>query len=85
MNASELELRITRFFGEELNVEVAYPDTDLVETGILDSLTFVNLLVHLEQEFGMEVSLDDLDIGNFCSIAKIAKFVMRQTGAVRLS
>ena len=85
MNVSELQRRITRFFGEELHVEVTLPDTDLVETGVLDSLTFVNLLVHLEQEFGMEVSLDDLDIGNFCSIAKIANFVMRQAGAVRMS
>lgn len=84
MNASQLQVQITRFFGEELNVEVPFPDTDLVEAGILDSLTFVNLLVHLEQEFGMEVSLDDLDIDNFCSIAKIADFVMRQAGAVRL-
>lgn len=68
--------RIGRVLTEALNLEVPAVDTDLFETGLLDSLGFVNLLLHLEQAFGVTTSLDDLEIDNFRSIARIADFVM---------
>jgi acyl carrier protein len=35
----------------------------------------VEFLAHLEQEFGIQVSLEDLEIEQFRSIARIARFV----------
>ncbi len=31
------------------------PDTDLIEEDILDSLAFINLIIRLEDEFGIEI------------------------------
>ncbi len=74
-DALTLHQRITRMFVEHLNVDIASFDTDLLNTGILDSLQFVELLLRLENEFGLTVSLDDLEIDFFRSIDTIAAFV----------
>jgi len=66
---------VARFFSERLNVSVSSPDTDLFETGILDSLSFVDLLFYLEQEFGLQVSPEELELETFRSLGRIASFV----------
>jgi len=63
---------------EKLNLGVPSVETDLVETGVLDSLAFVALLSHIEQEFEIEISIDDLEIDNFRSIAKIVDFITQR-------
>jgi acyl carrier protein len=72
----DLQLRINKIFSEKLNLEIPSVNTDLVEEGILDSLTFVELLVCLEQEFMVKVPMDSVDFDNFRSIAKITEFVV---------
>ena len=42
-------------------------DTDLLDSGVLNSLKFVELLVHLEQEFGTQVQLNECEWDNFRS------------------
>ncbi len=70
-----LHQQITTFFVEKLNLDVPTIDTDLMMTGILDSLAFVEVLVYLETEFERKISIDDIEIDNFRSVAKIAEFV----------
>lgn len=67
--------RIVRLFEEELHLEIPSADTDLFETGALDSMAFVELLLQLERQFGITVSFDDLELDNFRSIKKISEFV----------
>jgi len=70
-----LHARLKAFFSEKLSVEVPSVDTDLAQTGILDSLALVELLTYIEKEFGTEVSLDNIEIEDFHSIARIAEYV----------
>jgi len=70
-----LKARITRLFAERLNLEVPSADTDLFESGALDSMAFVELLARLEAEFGIDVALGDIAMDNFRSIERIACFV----------
>jgi D-alanine--poly(phosphoribitol) ligase subunit 2 len=72
---SELTQRISKLF-EMMNLEVPAEDADLFEAGLLDSLTFVELLVQLEEQLGVSVSLDQLEPDNFRSIQRIASFVL---------
>jgi acyl carrier protein len=71
--------KLTELFAKKLNLEVSSVDTDLVETGLLDSLALIELLAQLEETFGVSVSTDDLELENFRSIASIAGFVGRRT------
>jgi len=76
--------QIARLFLEEMNLDVPSVDLDLLESGILDSLAFVDLLLHLERKFEIEISIDELEIDNFRSIEKIAEFVSAYNTSYRL-
>ena len=67
--------QLTELFRDKLHLDVPSPDTDLIEAGLLDSLQFVQLVVHLEEDFGTQVSMDDLEIDHFRSIDSIAAFL----------
>ena len=77
-----VQQQLTELFARKLNLDVASADTDLVETGLLDSLTLVELMAQLEETFGVSISTDDLELENFRSIDSIAGFVARRTAAV---
>jgi len=77
---ASVQERIAKLFSTKLNVDVPSVDTDLFEAGVLDSLAFVELLVDLEQKFGVKVSIDDVEIERFRSIEKIADFVVSLNG-----
>ena len=66
--------RVSAIFSEHLHLRVPAPDTDLFEEGILDSLGFVDLLMHLEREFGLIVTPDQLDFDVFRTVRRIAQF-----------
>ncbi|MGQ0613563.1 MAG: phosphopantetheine-binding protein [Planctomycetaceae bacterium] len=72
MSANHLIERLTAMFREKLLIDVPSPATDLLEAGILDSLTLVDLLLHLESEFGHPVAIESLDIESFRSLDRIA-------------
>ena len=76
--------RLTRIFPEVLHIDPPAIDTDLFDTGVIDSLAFVELLLRLEQEFGVSVSVDDLEIDNFRTIERIAEFVEARATAPAL-
>jgi acyl carrier protein len=73
--------KLTELFARKLNLDVPSVDTDLVATGLLDSLTLVELLAQLEETFGVSISAGDLELENFRSVANIAEFVARRAPA----
>jgi acyl carrier protein len=75
LDGISLQDRVIRLFKDRLNLQVSSPETDLLEIGLLDSLTFVQLLFHIEQEFGVTVCPSDLELENFRSVSQIAQFV----------
>ena len=50
-------------------------DTELKESGILDSLSTLKLVSFLEETFKVEFEANDLDAGNLASLASIEKLV----------
>jgi methoxymalonate biosynthesis acyl carrier protein len=67
--------RVQRLFVETLKTTAPAPETDLIESGVLDSLALVELLFALEQEFGVTIPLEELDIDSFRSVESIAGLV----------
>ena len=82
IDTSALQQQVTSLFSEKLNLDVASAETDLLETGLLDSLSLVELLAELEESFDVSISTDDLELENFRNIKSIAVFVMRRAAAV---
>lgn len=65
---------VARIFVEHLNIEAPSQNTDLFESGLLDSLAFIELLLQLERELGVVVAPEELDLDNFRTINCIADF-----------
>jgi len=70
---------LTALFARDLSVAVPSPETDLLETGLLDSVGMVELLVRLEKRFGVRVPIENLEIEHFRSVAAIATFILAQS------
>ena len=67
--------RIGGIIRDALSVEVPGHDTDLIDSGLLDSLALVSLLTELEQALAIELPLDELEIDDFRSVERIAVFL----------
>jgi acyl carrier protein len=67
--------RITRLIKDTLGVTVDSIDTDLIETGLLDSLALISLLAEIEREFGFELPLDTLEVDDFRTVESAATYV----------
>ena len=73
MNADIRNYLITHRASENL---AEFSDTDsLLESGVLDSMTMVDLIAHLEQTYGIQVAEDDMMPENFDSIDAIVNYV----------
>jgi methoxymalonate biosynthesis acyl carrier protein len=62
---------------DHLNVLVDSPDADLLETGLVDSIGLVELILQLEDRFGMALPMDSLEIDDLRSINTIAGLITR--------
>lgn len=73
--------KIGEFLSRRIHVEAPTFDTDLMESGLLDSLTLVELMTGLEEEFGITISFDEIELDNFRSITRISEFVSQRAAA----
>jgi acyl carrier protein len=74
---TSLHDRIGQLFEDSLNIELPSVEADLIEEGLLDSLLLVELLVGLEDTFGINVNIVDLDIEDFRTVRRIGRLVAR--------
>ncbi|HEY2930646.1 MAG TPA: acyl carrier protein [Acidobacteriota bacterium] len=73
-----IQQQVQRILVEQLNLHLPSPDTDLIGSGFLDSLGFVELLLQLEQRFGIQIRIEALELDDLKSVAKIAEFVAKR-------
>lgn len=58
-----------------INSSSLKPDIDLIDSGLLDSLALVSLIMELEQAYNIQVSYETLEVDQFRSIDSIVTFV----------
>lgn len=79
MDPTEISGRIRDFVGQFVGTEDIDPATDLFETGTVNSLFAMQLVLFVEKEFGIVVENEDLDVDNFSSLNAIERFVDRKS------
>jgi len=79
--SNDLDRTLLTMFEENLNVSVPSPETDLLDTGLLNSVSFVELVMLLEERFGVTVPLDELELDQFRTIRQISAFVAQLMAA----
>jgi len=50
----------------------------LLGTGVLDSLNLVRLVAHIEEQFGLELPVNEVGLESFRSVAALAELVLRR-------
>jgi acyl carrier protein len=80
-DANAIIAHLRAVFMDNFHIEVPSADTDLLETGMLDSLQLVQLLLLLEQHFGFRIPIDRLELDDLRSIARIARLVIPSAAA----
>lgn len=54
-------------------------DASFLEEGIIDSMNVMELIMFVEEKFGVEVADEEIVPDNFDSVARIAAFVRRKS------
>ena len=72
---SEIGPRIMDLILDRLNVDVSSVETDLIESGLLDSLALVTLIAALEESFACELPLENFDLECFRTVRRISDFL----------
>jgi len=70
---------IGRLFAGRLHIEIPSPETDLIETGLLDSLRLVELLLYIESDLGWRLPIEDIDLDDLRSVRRIAALIESRT------
>jgi acyl carrier protein len=70
-----LILEIQSLIEETFSVRVESADQDLFASGALDSLILVQLILRLEERFGLDLVMEDLDLDSFATMSTIAAFL----------
>ncbi len=73
--------QIIRLLSERVHIETPSVDTDLMEAGLLDSLSLVELMTGLEEQFDIRISFDEIEIDNFSSVSRIVEFLNSRLAA----
>ena len=60
---------------EEISFEEVGVDDSLWESGVLDSITIVELAVEIEGEFNIEIPFDEIVVENFETISRLMKYI----------
>jgi acyl carrier protein len=76
----QLETDLMRFVKQrgDKHAEVT-PLTDLLESGLLDSLLLMDLIFHIEDSFNVRFDGSHIDPANFRTISAIVRLVRDQT------
>ena len=73
--------QILAIFLERFDIRVASADVDLLEGRLVDSVKIVDLVLELEQRFGVSLDFDTLEIEDFRTVARLAERVRRTAAA----
>jgi methoxymalonate biosynthesis acyl carrier protein len=71
----DLTSQVSRLIADKLLLEISSPQEDLLSSGAVDSLSLIQLLVILEEHFGVRIPLDELEIEDLRSIQSIARLI----------
>jgi acyl carrier protein len=62
-------------FTDKLNIDVPSVEADLIESGLLDSLRLVELLLEIEAGLGHRIPIDEIELDDLRSVARIARLI----------
>lgn len=79
--SQQLQKEINAIFVERFDTRIPSDEVDLLETGLVDSVKIVELVLELEQRFGVSLPFEELEIEDFRTVPRLAERIARTTPA----
>ena len=80
---NQLQQQIIEIFSERFETRLGSDEVDLLETGIVDSVKIVELVLEIEQRFGISLPFEELEIDDFRTVLRLAERISRTVRAAR--
>jgi len=78
LSEEKIEQIISQKIFELTHKKISSPDEELVDSGILTSITLAELAVALEKELAISVSFMEINKENFKSVAAIKNLMLKK-------
>ena len=80
MSKSDITKIIYKIFEEnDISLQNINENTSLISNGIVDSMTFVNILLAIEEELNIEIDFENIDINSIVTINSLCDTVSKIT------
>lgn len=80
MNENDIRKIIYKIFEQnDISLQNINKDTSLISNGIVDSMTFVNILLAIEEELNIEIDFENIDINSIVTINSLCDTVSKIT------
>jgi acyl carrier protein len=80
---NQLQQGIIEIFSQRFETRLSSDQTDLLETGLVDSVRIVELVLEIEQRFGVSLPFEELEIDDFRTVLRLAERISRTVRAAR--
>lgn len=71
--------QVSTIVSKALTIEKIDIDKDLFESGLLDSLSLIQLMFELEEGFEITITPEELDVEDYRTIGTMSKMIIRLT------
>lgn len=58
-----------------VDISTVDENTSLIESGIVDSMTYVNILLELEESLNIEIDFENVDLSSIVSIKGLYNYI----------
>ena len=72
--------KLIGYLRDSLNIDSADGESELFSSGLLDSVSMVNLLAFIEQSADIAIRAEDVTLENFDTPARILRFAEASAG-----
>ena len=76
-----LEAGIIQIFASCFDTRLTSAEVDLLEERLVDSVKLVDLVLQIEQRFGVALAFEELEIEDFRTVARLAERIARTPSA----
>lgn len=80
MNENDIRKIIYKIFEQnDISLQNINENISLISSGIVDSMTFVNILLAIEEELNIEIDFENIDINSIVTINSLCDTVSKIT------
>ena len=80
MSENDIRKIIYKIFEQnDISLQNINEDISLISSGIVDSMTFVNILLAIEEELNIEIDFENIDINSIVTINSLCDTVSKIT------